>query len=127
MKKKVFILLLIISLIGNVYFIAKNALESLHTENAHDRQMLGEMVKKTIESEDYQAILDKGEVIHSIETSLDRAKGGRYPFHYGVFVKTDKQTYMFGCKDELCGDVDKAGTTYSRYSEEEPMLPLKDN
>lgn len=60
----------------------------------------------------------------AIKPGVDRDKGGAYPNHYGVVVETGQQSYIFSCIDSACGKMEIAGTMYSRYSEETPMLPL---
>lgn len=47
-------------------------------------------------------------------------------FHDEIHVETDKESYIFTCIDEKCTDVSNEGWTYSRYSEEKPILPLND-
>lgn len=97
----------------------------MYTPNEQDEIILGEMVQLTLESEDYQKIAER-EKIYAITSGVDRNKGGAYPFHYGVMVKTDQQTYIFSCEDKTCSKVDNGEWTYSRYSEEDPVLPLKE-
>lgn len=96
----------------------------MYTPNEEDKVILGEMVQLVVESEEYQKLTET-EKVYAITTFVDRNKGGRYPFHYDVIVKTDKESYLFGCKDESCSEMEIGGWMYSRYSEHEPVLPLK--
>lgn len=123
--KKWLIGLLILSLCLNIYQFGKGVWQSLYTPTKEDWVLLGEMTQRVVESEEYQQLAET-EKIYAITTGVDRNKGGGYPFHYDVVVKTDKQSYFFYCKEKTCTDIEIGGWSYSRYSEEEPVLPLKE-
>jgi hypothetical protein len=116
--------LLIISLCFNVYAIGKDSWVSMYTPTTEDQVILGEMTQLVVESDAYQNLTET-EKVYAITTAVDRNKGGVYPFHYDVTVRTDKQSYIFSCKDKTCSDMEIGGWSYSRYSEDEPVLPLK--
>ncbi|MBO1912515.1 hypothetical protein J4G37_47915, partial [Microvirga sp. 3-52] len=98
MKKRILWTLLIISLCFNVYAIGKNFWVGMYTPNLEDQDILGEMTQLVVESDAYQKLTET-EKVYAITTGVDRNKGGVYPFHYGVSVRTDKQSYIFSCKD----------------------------
>lgn len=83
-------------------------------------------MKMVIESEQYQEIASR-ETVYAINQGVSRFNVANPSsiFHYEIYVKTEKQTYIFYCTDEFCTNVSNEGWTYSRYSEEEPILPLK--
>ena len=122
--KKWILGVLIISIGFNIYFIGKNFWEGMYIPNSEDSVILSEMTQLVVQSDSYKRI-SENEKVYAIAAGVDRNKGGVYPFHYGVSVRTDKQTYIFSCKDKACGEMNSGETTYSRYSEEEPVLPLK--
>lgn len=124
MKKWLILILLITSIILNIYQFGTISLAGMYTPNEKDRVILGEMTQLVVESDDYQKLAEK-EKIHAIDTFVDRNKGGVYPFHYDVTVRTDKESYIFSCTDKKCSEVEIGGWTYSIYSESEPVLPLK--
>lgn len=125
MKNKYLKLLLITSLAYNFYLVGKWVLVDVwYTPNDEEKIILGEMVQKTIESKQFKDISDKEKVI-SIETYIDKNKGGSYPFYFSVHVVTDLNTYIFDCSDKKCNSVDTGGTMYSRYEDESPRLPLE--
>lgn len=99
-------------------------IERAYIPNEEDQIILGEMVQKTVASEDYESIPSEEEVI-SIETSVDKNKGGAYPYFYEVHVRTTQETYHFSCKDRKCSEVENGGWSYSVYEDEDPRLPLK--
>ena len=125
MKKRLILFLLIASVLLNVYHFGKDFWVGMYTPNEKDQVILSEMVQLVIESEEYQKLAETEE-IRAIATGVDRNKGGVYPYHYGVSVRTDKQTYLFSCQDKTCSKMGIGGWTYSRYSENEPVLPLKE-
>lgn len=122
--KKWLIGALSISILLNVYFVVKNQWEDMYTPNDQDKLILSEMTQMVVASEDYKT-LSENENIYAIESYVDRNKGGVYPFHYGVSVRTSNQTYLFSCNDKSCKTITKYGTTASRYANEDPVLPLK--
>ncbi|MEK3995405.1 hypothetical protein MKY29_11685 [Psychrobacillus sp. FSL K6-2365] len=125
MKKGLLLFLLVVSVLLNVYHFGKDFWVGMYTPNEKDQVILSEMVQLVVESEEYQKLADT-EKIRAIEVGVDRNKGGVYPFHYGVSVRTDKRTYLFSCQDKTCSEMGIGGSTYSRYSENEPVLPLKE-
>ncbi|ARK24159.1 hypothetical protein SporoP37_05310 [Sporosarcina sp. P37] len=122
--KKWLVWILVISVCLNLYQFGKDFWVGLYTPTEEDRVILGEMTQFVVESEEYRKIAET-EKIYAITTGVDRNKGGGYPFHYDVMVKTDKESYIFYCMDKTCSDMEIGGWTYSRYSEDEPVLPLK--
>lgn len=124
MKKRFILFLLVVSILVNVYHFGKDFWVGMHTPDEKDKILLGEMVQHVVESEEYQNLAQK-EKIYAITTSVDRNKGGVYPFHYNVTVETEKESYIFNCKDETCSEIGIGGRTSSRYSENESVLPLK--
>ncbi|MGK0700111.1 hypothetical protein ACR3I8_11425 [Priestia flexa] len=125
MKKKVVKILLVISLGMNAYWLIKHyAFDRMYDPDEKEQNILNEMIQKTIESKDYQEIA-KTKDIKAIESSMDKNKGGRYPYYFNVSVRTTEGTYLFGCSDEKCTDVEKYGETYSIYQDEKPRLPLE--
>lgn len=124
MKKWLIWILLILSVCLNVYHFGKDFWTGMYTPNEKDQVILGEMVQQVVESGEYQKIAER-EKIYAISTGVDRNKGGVYPFHYEVTIRTDKESYIFSCKEKTCSKIGSAGWTYSRYSEHDPVLPLK--
>ena len=124
MKKGLILFLLVVSILLNVYHFGKDFWVGMHTPNEKDKVLLGEMVQLVIESEEYQNLGQK-EKIYAITTSVNRNTGGVYPFHYDVTVETDKESYIFSCKNKTCREIGIEGRTYSKYSEYESVLPLK--
>ena len=127
-KSKFIFILLVISLVLNLYFGINSYIKSTYTPSLDDQEILGEMTKMVIESEQYQEIASR-ETIYAIKQGVNRFNVANPSsiYHYEIDVKTEKQTYMFSCTDKACTDVSNEGWTYSRYSEEEPILPLKKN
>ena len=125
MKKDTWLKLVLAgSVLLNIGLLGAAEWKKSYTPNEEDKVLLGEMTRKVVVSEDFKEI-EADETVYSIETGVNRAKGGVYPFHYEVAVLTDKQTHFFTCVDKTCAEVEGGGSSYSRYSEEEPMLPLK--
>ena len=122
--KKWLVWILVISVCLNLYQFGKHSWEGMYTPNVGDKEILSEMTQLVVESKDYKKLAEN-EKVYAIETNVDRNKGGVYPFHYDVTVKTDKESYIFSCVDKTCSDMEIGGWTYSRYSEDEPVLPLK--
>ncbi|MEC5424757.1 hypothetical protein QGM71_14820 [Virgibacillus sp. C22-A2] len=130
MKKKsklliVLVIILSFSLILNVYFGVSSFIESTYTPDSEDRDILAEMTKMVIDNEEYQEIATR-ETVYAIEQGVSRfnVSNPSSIHHYEIQVQTEKETYIFTCIDEKCTDVSNEGWTYSRYSEEEPILPL---
>lgn len=108
-----------------MYHFGKIFWLEMYTPTEKDQVILGEMTQRVVESEKYQK-LAVTEKVYAITAGVDRNKGGVYPFHYDVTVRTDKESYIFSCKDNTCSDMKIGGWTYSRYSEDKPVLPLKE-
>lgn len=124
MKIKLIILLLAVSISINLYILGKYLLvDQWYKPSGDENTILSEMVQKTVESNDYERISDKEDVI-AINTSMDKFKGGAYPYYFEVSVSTNKQTYLFYCKDDNCSQMELGGTTYSVYEDEAPRLPF---
>ena len=125
-KIKLLYILLFMSIVMNGYLGITRYIQSTYTPNLDDQAILGEMTKMVIESEQYQDIASR-ETVYAIKQGVNRFNVANPSsiFHYEVHVKTDKQTYIFSCVDKLCTNVSNEGWTYSTYSEEEPILPLK--
>jgi hypothetical protein len=81
--------------------------------------------KKTVESEDYKKLAEKEDII-AIDTSIDKNKGGSFPYYFGVSVRTNKQTYIFSCNNDKCSEMENEQWTYSIYQDEKPRLPFKE-
>lgn len=124
MKFKVVTILLIVSLIVNAILFGKNFWGKYEEANEDEKVILSELIQKTVESSEYQTIAEN-EAIIAIESSVDKNKGGAYPYYMNVSVRTDKQTYLFSCDNDDCSKVKNYGQTYSRYEDETPKLPLK--
>lgn len=123
--KKWLIWVLVLSICLNLYLFGKDFWFEMYTPNEKDKVILGEMVQHVVKSEDYKK-LDVAERIYAITPGVDRNKGGVYPFHYDVKVSTDKQSYIFTCMDKTCTKIKMDGLTSSRYTNNEPVLPLKE-
>lgn len=126
MKKIIFIVVFGLSVGGNLYLAGSSYLKNTHTPTKEDLEILGEMTKMVLETDQYEDIASK-EQVFSIEPGVSRFNVANPSsiFHYEVYVKTNEQTHIFYCDDETCANVSNGGSTYSRYSEEEPILPLK--
>jgi len=127
-KLFVFIILFCISLILNIYLGITSYFKSTYTPDSDDLEFLAEMTKMVLESEQYEEIASK-EPVYAIKQGVSRfnVADPSSVFHYEIYVQTDQQSYIFTCKDEACSDVKNEGWTYSRYSDEEPILPLNEN
>jgi|SRR5690625_745861 len=127
MKPKliIFITLFCISLIFNVYLGITSYMKSTYIPDIDDQELLAEMTKMVLDNEKYKEI-SSNEQIYAIKQSVNRfnVADPSSIFNYEVYVKTNKQSYIFTCKDEICSDIENGGTTYSRYSDEKPILPL---
>lgn len=125
MKKKLLIGILTISIVLNFFLLGKwYFFERGYEETEKEYKILGEMVVKTIESDDYQKIAQKEQIL-SINYGVDRYKGGVFPYYMSVFVKTKDNNYMFDCADKTCEKVEISGESYSIYQDEPLALPLK--
>ncbi|MCM2588049.1 hypothetical protein [Rossellomorea marisflavi] len=125
MKTKIVLTLLIVSVGVNLYIGGKWLLfDRPYEPTSEEAIILGEMVQKTVESEEYKDIA-KAEKVIAIERGIDKNKGGRFPYNMMTSVRTDKETHLFSCSDDKCTKMELIGTSYSIYQDEEPRLPLK--
>lgn len=120
MKKKLVLVLLIVSLGINLFLLGDWL---LFQPTAEEEIALSEMVQKTVESADYQEIASKEKVI-AIDRFLEKSKGGTFPYNFGVNVYTDTQTHLFACTDTVCAAMESTGTMYSIYKDEDRRLPF---
>ncbi len=82
MKNKILLLLLIISVGINLYIFGKKLLiEQWYEPSSEEKVILSEMVQKTVESEDYKRLAEKENII-AIDTSIDKYKGGVFPYYF---------------------------------------------
>lgn len=124
MKNKIISVLLIFSLGVNLYMLGKWFLIDRGYEPTPEEQIvLNEMVQKTVESEDFKKLAQKENII-AIESSLDKNKGGAFPYYFGVSVRTDKQTHIFTCANDQCSKLEASESSYSIYKDEKPRLPF---
>ena len=124
MKFKIVVTLLTLSIAVNFFVLGKWLLfEQWYTPSSEENIILSEMVQKTVESEEYKKIAEAERII-AIEASMDRNKGGVFPYYFGVSVRTDKQTYIFSCSSMQCNTMENGLWTYSRYQDEKPRLPF---
>ena len=125
MKKRILLLLLIISAGLNIYSLGKWLLfERGYEPTAEEAIIMSEMIQKTFESEDYKKLAEKEKII-AVDSDIDKYKGGVFPYNMEVSVRTDRQTHLFFCDDKKCSKMVGAGTTYSIYKDEKPRLPLQ--
>ncbi|MGF7013442.1 hypothetical protein [Ornithinibacillus bavariensis] len=127
-NKKILLIICIViftlSIGVNIYCFGKWFFFDQWYEPTDEEQIiLSEMVQKTVESEAYQRLSETEDII-AIDSGIDRAKGGVFPYYFGVSVKTNKQTYLFSCSDEKCTTLTNEGWTYSIYKDESPRLPF---
>lgn len=120
MKKKLLLGLLIASLAINLILLGDWLLFNTTEE---EEIAVSEMVQKTVESEDYQTIVSKEQVI-AINRFVEKSKGGAFPYYFTVNVYTDTQTHIFACTDTDCSTMESTGTMYSIYQDEDPRLPF---
>ncbi|MFD1851344.1 hypothetical protein [Oceanobacillus bengalensis] len=125
MKKKLVLVLLIISFGINCYILGKWILVDQWTRPSQEEKViLGEMVQKTVESEAYKELAENENII-AINTSMDKKKGGGFPYYFSVSVRTDKQTYLFYCNNDKCSKMENGAWTYSIYQDEDSRLPFR--
>ncbi len=127
MKKKIILIIILsLSLILNVYFGVSNYIKSTYIPDVDDLEVLAEMTKMVIDSEQYQEIASQ-ETVQAIEQGVSRfnASDPSSIYHYEINVQTNKETYIFTCTDEKCTNVRNEGWTYSRFRDSYPILPLK--
>lgn len=124
MKKWIIVILFIFSIGANAFMLGQWLLfDQYYEPSKEEKVILGEMIVKTIESEDYKKISENEKVI-SVEPSIDKNKGGPFPHYFSINVRTEEQTYMFFCSDELCTEVVNEGWGYSRYKDEKTRIPF---
>lgn len=124
MKKKLVLVVLIISLSINLFLLGDWLLFKYGVQPTEEEEIiLNEMVQKTVESNDYITIA-KNEKVIAVESGMDKSKGGVFPYYFGVNVYTDKQTYIFSCQDMECSTMENTGTMYSIYMDEDSRLPF---
>ena len=124
LKNKIIVTLLILSVSVNVFILGKWLLiDQWYTPTEEERIILSEMIQKTVESEGYKNIAETNKII-AIEGSIDRNKGGAFPYYFGISVRTDEQTYIFSCSNKQCDTMKNGQWTYSRYQDESPRLPF---
>lgn len=126
MRKFIIITIIFLSVGLNLYLIGSTYVKSTYTPSADDLELLGEMTKMVLETDQYTEIASK-EQVYSIQPGVSRfnVASPASIFSYEVYVKTAKQTYIFNCQDDQCANVSNEGWTYSRYSEHAPILPLE--
>lgn len=125
MKKKIFVTVLVLSILANLFFIWKMlSWDKTFEPTEEERVILGEMIVKTTASKDYKRLAKKEEVI-AVLPGVQKMKGEAFPHSLEVYVYTNKATYIFGCTDDQCHDIEYVGGMYSRYSDENPHLPLQ--
>ena len=120
MKKKLVLVLLIVSLGINLFLLGDWL---LFQPTAEEEIALSEMVQKTVESADYHEIASKEKMI-AIDRFLEKSKGETFPYNFTVNVYTDTQTHIFSCTDAACSTMESAGTMYSIYKDEDRRLPF---
>jgi hypothetical protein len=101
-----------------------NYIKSTYTPTLDDQEILAEMTKMVIETEQFKEISSK-ETVYAIKQGVSRfnVADPSSIFLYEITVQTDKQSYIFSCIDEACTSVSNEGWTYSRYHDEKPILP----
>lgn len=125
MKNKVIVVLLCLSLGVNIYIAGKwYLIDRGYEPTPKEEVIMSEMIAKTIASDDYQELAKKEKII-AIDRGIDKNKGGVFPYNMEVSVQTDKQAYYFMCEDDQCSAMTEAGTSYTMYQDEKPILPLK--
>lgn len=123
---KVMTIILLISILLNIYLVVNQSIKSTYMPNVNDLELLAEMTKMVIETEEYKELLNR-ETIYAIKPGVSRFNvvSPSSAFSYEVQVLTENDGYVFYCADEQCSQVEIGGWTHTRYSEEEPILPLK--
>ncbi|MFT9818416.1 hypothetical protein [Lysinibacillus sp. NPDC056185] len=126
MKNTMVFILLIVSLSVNLYIFGKWFLiDQWYEATSEEKIILSEMIQKTVDSEDYKKLAEQEKVI-AIDTSINKNKGGAFPYYFHVSVRTDEQTYLFSCNNKQCMKMENYGWTYSIYKDENPRLPFKE-
>lgn len=125
MKHKLFVFLLTVSLLLNIYYFCKWFIFEQWSEATREEAIiLSEMILKTVESEDYLALREREKII-AIESDINKFEGGVFPYYMEVSVRTEQQTYLFYCSDKQCSSMENGGLSYSIYEEEKPRLPFQ--
>ncbi|WP_339212320.1 hypothetical protein [Solibacillus sp. FSL W8-0372] len=122
--KRIFILLFI-SVILNLFLGITSFIKSTYTANLDDQVILGEMTRMVLQTEQYQEIASR-ETVYAIKQGVNRfnVSDPSSIYLYEISVQTEQKSYIFTCTDKLCTEVSNDGWSYSRYSEDEPVLPL---
>lgn len=127
MKKSTLILslLLFASIVTVLYLTVDRYTIRSYSPNLEDQVILGEMTMMVLGNKQYQDIASK-ETVYAIKQGVDRFNGGdpASMATYVVSVVTDKRSYIFTCVDRACTDVSNRSWNYSRYIENDPVLPL---
>ncbi|MBD7909309.1 hypothetical protein [Sporosarcina gallistercoris] len=127
MKKSTLILslLLFASIVTVLYLAVDRYNIRSSSPNFEDQVILGEMTMMVLGNKQYQDIASK-ETVYAIKQGVSRFNGGdpASMATYVVSVVTDKQSYIFTCVDQACTDVSNRSWNYSRYIENDPVLPL---
>ncbi len=127
MKKSTLILsiLLFASIVTVLYMAVDRYNYRSYSPNLEDQVILGEMTMMVLDNKQYQDIASK-ETVYSIQQGVSRFNVGdpASMANYEVSVVTNRQSYVFTCVDRACTDVSNGKWTYSRYLENDPVLPL---
>lgn len=127
MKKSTLILslLLFASIVTVLYLAVDRYSTRAQSPNFEDQVILGEMTMMVLGNKQYQDIASK-ETVYAIKQGENRFNGvdPASMDNYEVSVVTKKQSYIFKCVDRACTDVSNKSWNYSRYIENNPVLPL---
>ncbi|MCM3756201.1 hypothetical protein M3197_01755 [Sporosarcina aquimarina] len=127
MKKSTLILslLLFASIVTVLYLAVDQYNYRSFSPNLEDQVILGEMTMMVLGNKQYQDIASK-ETVYAIKQGVSRFNGGdpSSMASYLVSVVTNKRSYIFTCVDQACTDVSNRNWNYSRYVENDPVLPL---
>ncbi|MGG0643165.1 hypothetical protein ABE021_04335 [Sporosarcina gallistercoris] len=127
MKKSTLILslLLFASIVTVLYLAVDRYITRSSSPNFEDQVILGEMTMMVLGNKQYQDIASK-ETVYAIKQGVSRFNGvdPASMATYIVSVVTDIRSYIFTCVDRACTDVSNRSWNYSRYIENDPVLPL---
>jgi len=122
LKRKLLVILLVLSVATNLFVFGRWILvDQWATPSSEEKIILSELIQRTVESEDYKTI---EEPIVAIEATMDRNKGGVFPYYFAINVHTDEQKYVFSCSNEACDTMQIDSLAESRYQDESPRIPL---
>lgn len=117
-------ILLVLSVATNLFVFGRWILvDQWATPSSEEKIILSELIQRTVESEDYKTI---EEPIVAIEATMDRNKGGVFPYYFAINVLTEEQNYIFSCSNEACDTMQIDSLAESRYQDESPRIPLKE-